>query len=242
MAGDRVAGLVDGGRAALLGDVRHVLRRAGLDGRDRLDDVRPREVRPPVGVRVRERHRADLLDHGRRVPAGDARQLVAALDAVEVGVVVDAAEVEVEDVAAVVGRRRAEPDVAAHAAGPQERRVEPVERDVRGADEVDLLRARLRRADAQLHAADLARHEVGGVEEGVELLRDPLAHERRLVDAVHLHEQLVEREPAAAAHHAAGEHELHDLVLRAGDHRRVDRARRIGAHREELARARRASP
>ena len=35
----------------------------------------------PVGVREGQRHRADLLDHRRRVAVGDARQLVAALSA-----------------------------------------------------------------------------------------------------------------------------------------------------------------
>ena len=39
----------------------------------------------PVGVRVGQRHRADLLDHRRGVAVGDPRQLVAALGRVEVG-------------------------------------------------------------------------------------------------------------------------------------------------------------
>jgi hypothetical protein len=110
-----------------------------------------------LGVRVGQRHRAHLLDHGRGVPVGHARQLIAALVAVEVLVVADAVEVEVEDVLAVVLRRRAEPDVAAHAPGADERRVERLERHVGGADEVDLLGARLGRLDAQPQPCGSAR-------------------------------------------------------------------------------------
>ena len=59
-----------------------------------------------IGVRECERHRADLLDHGRAVTGRDARKLVAALVRVEVGLVVHLPDVEVEDVLAVVLRRR----------------------------------------------------------------------------------------------------------------------------------------
>src|SRR5579864_9367374 len=43
------------------------------------------------------------------------------------------------------------------------------------------------------------RNDVHGVEERVDLVRQEAAHERRVVDAVHRHEQLVERELALAA-------------------------------------------
>ena len=67
-----------------------------------------------VVVRERQRHRADLLDHRRRVAVRDARELVAALLGVEVRVVRDLGEVEVEDVEAVApssacGTRRGGP-------------------------------------------------------------------------------------------------------------------------------------
>ena len=55
----------------------------------------------------------------------------------------DLGEVEVEDVVPVVLGRRAEPDVAAHAARAHERGVERLDRDVGRPDEVDLLGARL---------------------------------------------------------------------------------------------------
>ena len=123
-------------------------------------------------------------------------------------IVRDLAEVEVEDVLAVVLRRRAEVDVAAHAARARERRIEPVHRDVRGADEVDLLAARPRAWNAERDLADAARHDIRRVEQGVDAVRQDAAHERRAVDAVHHHEQLVQGELAAAhhpAHHPAGE-------------------------------------
>jgi len=74
-----------------------------------------------------------------------------------------------------------------------ERRVQRVQRHVGGADEVDLLGARLGRADAQAQLPDALRHQVHRVEERVDPVREELAQQRRLVDAVHLHEQLVER-------------------------------------------------
>ena len=69
---------------------------------------------------------------------------------------------------AVVLGRRAEVDVAAHPARAHERGVQRVERDVRGADEVDLLAARLGRAHPQADAAQALRHDVERVEERVE--------------------------------------------------------------------------
>ena len=56
--------------------------------------------------------------------------------------------------------------------------------------------------------ADAARDDVDRVQEGVEAVREHLAHERRAADPVHHDEQLVERELAAAA----AEHARHDLV------------------------------
>ena len=143
MRGDRMTRLVDGDRAGLVGHVVDVDRRAGLDRGHRLDDVLPAECFPPGVVCDRQRHRADLLDHRRRVAHRHARKLVAATVGVEVRLVRDAAEVELEDVLAVVLRRRPEPDVASHAARPRQRRVELIDRNVGRPDEVDLLVARL---------------------------------------------------------------------------------------------------
>src|SRR3954453_14590543 len=84
--------------AGRAGRVLDVLRGALLDRRDRLDDVAPLEGLAPVGVRVGQRHRADLLDHGWGLPVRDPRKLVPALLAVDLRHVVDLAEVEVEDV------------------------------------------------------------------------------------------------------------------------------------------------
>ncbi len=62
-----------------------------------------------------------------------------------------------------------------------------------------------------------AGHDVGGVQERVEPAREHPLREGRIVDAVHHHEQLVERQPRAAAH--AGEREVEcrgDSRLQAG--------------------------
>ena len=83
---------------------------------------------------------------------------------VEIRFVRDLADVELEDVEAVVLRRRPEPDVAAHPAGADQRRVEPVDRDVRGADEVDLLAPRPRSRHPQPELADPARDDEERVE------------------------------------------------------------------------------
>ena len=147
---DRVAGLVDGDRAALVLRVGLADRDAGLDRRHRLQDVLAREHRAPVGMRVGQRQRAHLVDHRRRVAGGDARELVARLRRVQRLLVRDLRDVEVEDVAPVLPRGRAEVDVAAHAARAGERRVERLQRDVAGPDEVDLLLARLRRLERRI--------------------------------------------------------------------------------------------
>ena len=143
--GGRVAGLVDRDRPRLLGNVLGADRRSRLDGRHRLDDVLPGEGEAPVVVGDRQRHRADLLDHGRRVAVGDAGELVAALLGDEVLVVRDLVQIEVEDVEPVALRRRPEPDVAPHATRAGERRIEHLHRHVRRSDEVDLVPARPRR-------------------------------------------------------------------------------------------------
>ena len=80
----------------------------------------------------------------------------------------DLRDVEVEDVAPVLPRGRAEVDVAAHAARAHERGVERLERHVGGPDEVDLLLARLRRLQAQPHLAEPLRDDVERVEERVD--------------------------------------------------------------------------
>ena len=118
-----VAGLVDRDSSRLLLDVLDVLRRPRLDCRHRLDDVAPSKPPAALGMRNRQRHRAALLDHRRRVAVRDPRQLGAASAGVEVGLVVDLVEVEVEDVEPIILGRRAEPDVAAHAAGTDQRRI-----------------------------------------------------------------------------------------------------------------------
>ena len=225
-----MAGLVDRGRALLVRRVVLPDRDARLDGRHRLDDVLPGERRAALGVRVGQRHRADLVDHRRRVAGGHARELVALLLRVELLLVRDLADVEVEDVAPVLPGGRAEEDVAAHPARAGERGVERLDRHVARADEVDLLLARLRRLLAQPHRADLLRHDVERVEERVEAVGDDALRQRRVVDAVHHDEQLVERERAAAAH--AGDHELVDDALHPVHERRVDGPGRLGAHRE----------
>ena len=211
----RVPGLVDRDRARLLGDVLRADRGAGLDGRHRLDDVLPAERATAVVVGDRQRHRADLLDHRRAVATGHPGQLVAALLGVEVLLMRDLLEVEVEDVEPVVLRRRPEPDVAAHAAGARERRVEHVQRDVRRANEVDLARAGRRLRHAQPDLSDPSRDHVEGIEQRVQPIRDHAAEERRVVDPVHHDQELVQGEPAAAAEHPReGSSLVEDAVAR----------------------------
>jgi hypothetical protein len=77
--------------------------------------------------------------------------------------------------------------------------------------------------------ADRRGTDVGRVEERVEAVREELAHERRLVDAVHLHQQLVERQPAAHAAHAR-EHDALDAVAHGAE--RAGRPRGVGSARD----------
>ena len=123
---------------------------------------------------------------------------------------VDLVDVEVEDVEPVALRRRPQPHVPAHAARPDERGIEDVDRHVRRADEIDLQLPRLRRPEAQLRLADPARDDVGRVQECVHPVRRPTLEERRVVDAVHHDEQLVQRELTHAAAHHPGHELLHD--------------------------------
>ncbi len=122
--GDCVAGLVDRDRARLLGDVLDVDRRAGLDRRHRLDEVVPAER---LAARSGARSSAPSSRPARSSPASSPSSSARARRGAQAGRarrVRDAAEVELEDVLAVVLRRRPEPDVAAHAARPGQRRVE----------------------------------------------------------------------------------------------------------------------
>ena len=130
---------------------------------------------------------------------------------VELGIVRDLVEVQVEDVLAVFLRRCAEGDVTTHAARTRERGIEVLERHVRRADEVDLRAGRTRRGQPQADVAHAAGHDVDRVEERIDLVRPQPAHERRVVDAVHRHEQLVEGEAAAHAAHHPGEDALVDV-------------------------------
>ena len=213
MARDRVAGLVDRNRASLERDVLGADRGAGVEGRDGLDEIVPRECRAAGVVRDGQRHRGRLLDHRRGVPAHDPRDLVAPLRQVELRVVRDLADVELEDVEPVVLGRCPEPDVTAHATRADERRIEPVDRDVRRADEVDLVFPRACGRQPKPHVAEPARDDEARVEHRVQLARERPAHPRRVVDPVHDDEKLVEGEPAAAhSAHAAGEHEVVELT------------------------------
>ena len=98
------------------------------------------------------------------------------------------------------------------AARADERGVERVDRDVGRADEVDLLAARARGGQPQRAAADAPRDDVDGVEERVDPVREHAAQHGGLSIPSIDDEQLVQREPAAAAHPAehAGDHLVHD--------------------------------
>ena len=137
----------------------------------------------------------------------------------------DLPDVEVEDVEAILLRGRAEPDVPAHPSRPCEGRVEAIDGHVRRADEVDLLPPRARSRDAQGDVPDPARHDVDAVEERVQLARQELAEEGRVVDSVHHDEELVERERAPHPE-ATGEHEGEDAVHAGGDGGGAGRLRR----------------
>ena len=114
----------------------------------------PGEVVATLVVGDRQRHRADLVDHRRRVAVRDPCDLVASLGRIELGLVRDPRDVEVEDVEPVLLRRRPERDVAAHATGPDQGGIEPFERDVRRADEVDLVASRPRRRQPEPDLAE----------------------------------------------------------------------------------------
>ena len=192
-------------------------------------------------VGVRERHRADLLDHRRRVAVRHARELVAPLGGVEIGLVRDLVEVEVEDVDPVALRRRAEPDVAAEPSGSRQCRIELRDRDVRRADEVDLRASRPRWRQAQRNRAEPARDDEERVEDRVHAARDEAPQERGVVDPVHRHEQLVQRELAGSAHHppprSPGSRSTRACARTGGT---ATGARALGPR--TAARARRASP
>ena len=172
VAGDRVAGLVDRDRAALHRDVLEPIAVPASS----VVTASTRSSQSNAGaagvVRDRQRHRDRLLDHRRRVAAHDPRDLVAARRASRARRSCDdLPDVEVEDVEPILLGRRPEPDVAAHATRPDQRRIEPVDRDVRGADEVDLVVSRPGRRQPQLDLADRPRDDVRRVEERVELAR-----------------------------------------------------------------------
>jgi hypothetical protein len=152
---------------------------------------------------------------------------------IEIGLVGDLGQVQVQDVEAVVLGGRAEPDVATHSSRTGERRVEHVDGHVAGADEVDLLLAWTRRPQAQRELADLARDHEHRVQEGVDAVGDHLAHQRRLVDAVHHDQQLVERHAAHAATHAEAGIEALDALGGTGHERPIAGGRRLGALREQ---------
>ena len=103
--------------------------------------------------------------------------------------------------------RRAKQHRAPEPARPGQRRIERV-RQVRRADEEDLQPLGLRARQAQRDPADPRGDEVDGVERRVAEPREQAPEHARAVDAVHHHEQLVERARAAAAH-ASG----HDVVV-----------------------------
>jgi len=86
-------------------------REAGLDVAHRFSKVFPVESIAAFLKRVEQRERKHLLDIGRRVFVGDARELVAAARRVERGIVVLLVEVESSDVLSVFARREAEHDL-----------------------------------------------------------------------------------------------------------------------------------
>ena len=110
-----------------------------------------------------------------------------------------------------------------------------LERHVAGADEVDLLLARLRRLQAQRRLPMRCGTMYIASRNVLNRRVTNSLHERRLVDAVHHDEQLVEREPAALAAHARDH--VADRAGELGHDRAGRRPRRLGAQREQLARA-----
>src|ERR671922_83382 len=102
---------------------------------------------------------------------------------------------------------------------PPRMRIESLQRDVRRPDEVDLHAPRPRRRQAERETAEAPRHDVGGVEDRVDGAREDAAQEGRVVDPVHRHEELVERELAAAAHHPREEPLVQEVAELAGPRR-----------------------
>ena len=195
-----------------------------------------------VGVRVGQRHRADLVDHGRRVAVGDARELVARARRVELLVVGDLAEVEVEDVAPVLPGRRAEVDVAAHAARAVSAGSSALERHVGGADEVDLLgRAASAACRRSARLPTLLRDDVERVEEGVDAVgEDALASAAARRCRPSATSSWLSASPPPAAH-AAGIMKLVDRARRRrSTSRRVDGAAAARRASRTSGRARRA--
>ena len=219
-----MARLVNGHGAALLRYVLDADCGAGFESGHRFDEVVPGQRLAVRVVRDRERHRRDLLEHCGRVPVRHARDLLALVRLIELLLVSDFPDVQVEDVEAILLGRRAEPDVPPHAARAGQGRIEPVDRDVRRADEVDLLLARACAWDAERALADAAGDDVDPVEQGVHLVGEELLEERRVVDSVHDDEQLVQGERAST--HAAREHEVEDAVHTSCDTGRAGRLRR----------------
>ena len=220
VAGRGVAGLVQSDRPRVLLGILDVDGGPGLDRRHGLEDVGGVESLAAVCMRIGQRHRADLLDHRRRVAASDAGELVALLLGVELPLVVDLADVEVEDVLAVGLRGRPQPDVPPHAPRARERGIELADGDVRGADEIDLVLPRLRPRNTQREAAHPRGDDVGRVEERVRPVREQAAEEGRVVDPVHDDEELVQRE-LAAAHHPRDGAALAEDLRQAGRLRRL---------------------
>ena len=131
---DRVAELVPGHGDLLALGVGDGLDQAGLDVAHRLPQVLPGEEPAPFLEGVHEGQRSCLLDHGRRVALGHARELVAALRRVQLRIVPLGVEVEGGDVLAVLAGGHPEDDLTAEPAGPGHRLVED-RGPVGGADE-----------------------------------------------------------------------------------------------------------
>ena len=140
VARDCVARLVDRDGAPLVGDVLGPDRGARLERRHRLDEIVP--ARTPSG-RCGARW-STPSSVACSIIAGEYPLVIRAISSRRFGRSSsgswdDLPDVEVEDVEPIVLGRRPEPDVAAHAAGPDERGIEAVDRHVRRADEVDLV-------------------------------------------------------------------------------------------------------
>jgi hypothetical protein len=79
------------------------------------------------------------------------------------------------------------------------------------ADEIDLVLPGLGLRHPQAAPAQPRRDDVRGIEDLIDPVREDPAEERRVVDAVHHDQQLVERQlPSATAHHSAGDSLVHE--------------------------------